>query len=452
MPTSAVTVLEQEVHDLGAEEGAILTNADAAAARGDSLSAEQMDRLGAIQERLPIASANLASLKAARDRRSTEPAIPADAAAALSGALSTEAIGKAPTPFGSFGEQLEAIRTSAIGAKRGVPADSRLALIQDHFDRSMAAGGLNETVGNEGGFAVQQDYNESIVSLIDTEATLWPAARPVPLSANSNGMKLTLLDETSRATGSRWGGVQVYWEAEATTATAKKPKVSRLDFTLQKLFGLAYRTDETGEDWQASGSLLESAFASEIAFSLDDGAFRGTGAGQPLGILNAPATITVNKETGQVADTLVAENVFNMFSRMPARSKQRAAWYVNGELWPQIFQLAQVIGTGGVPLFIPTGAIGDTPGGSLLGRPIVEIEQASAIGDLGDIAFLDMSQYLRLEKGGIQRASSIHVEFLTDQEVFRWIYRTNGRPGWNSAVTRYKGTTTVSPFVILQAR
>ena len=66
--------------------------------------------------------------------------------------------------------------------------------------------------------------------------------------------------------------------------------------------------------------------------------------------------------------------------------------------------------------------------------------------------FLDPAEYLRLEKGGIARASSIHVEFLTDQEVFRWILRTNGAPGWSSAITPYKGSFTKSPFVALAAR
>jgi HK97 family phage major capsid protein len=189
-----------------------------------------------------------------------------------------------------------------------------------------------------------------------------------------------------------------------------------------------------------------------MAFSLDDAALRGTGAGIPLGTLNSSALVSVAAEVGQGADTVIAENVFKMFARMPGRSKPNAVWYINGELWPQIFQLVQVIGTGGVPLFIPSGGIGQAPGGTLLGRPVVEIEQASAPGDVGDITFQDYTEYLKLDKGGIQRASSIHVEFLTDQEVFRWILRTNGAPGWKSAVTPYKGSLAKSPFVALAAR
>jgi hypothetical protein len=33
--------------------------------------------------------------------------------------------------------------------------------------------------------------------------------RTIPISANSDGLDLVAVNETSRATGSRWGGVQV---------------------------------------------------------------------------------------------------------------------------------------------------------------------------------------------------------------------------------------------------
>lgn len=452
---SLLAVLQDKRKALKSEADALVAAAEAAATPDDTLAALEasQERRAAIATQLDQVDAEIATEAARREAARNEPALP-DAAAAMTviTAVRPSAEDKPPTPFRTFGEQLEAIRGSAIAAKNGGSMDPRLVAVQDYARMQAAASGLQETVGADGGFAVQTDVTDRIMSRIDTEAVLWPKAFPVPLSAGSNGTKINLLDETTRATGSRWGGVQVYWEPEATAATAKKPKIYPLELTLAKLFGLGYRTDEIRQDWAASGAILESAFTGEMAFALDDAAVRGTGAGQPMGFLNGGSLVSVAAESGQAADTVLAENVFNMFARMPARSKRRAAWYINGDLWPQIFQLHQVIGTGGSPLFIPTGAIGDAPGGTLLGRPVIEIEQASAPGDVGDITFVDMGEYLRLEKGGIQRASSIHVEFLTDQEVFRWILRTNGAPGWKSAITPYKGSLTKSPFVALAAR
>ena len=72
-----------------------------------------------------------------------------------------------------------------------------------------------------------------------------------------------------------------------------------------------------------------------------------------------------------------------------------------------------------------------------------------------DIGLFDMSQYFWAEKGGVQEAQSMHVEFLTDQMVFRFIVRYDGQPSWSSALTPYQGTATtgtLSPFVVLASR
>jgi HK97 family phage major capsid protein len=74
------------------------------------------------------------------------------------------------------------------------------------------------------------------------------------------------------------------------------------------------------------------------------------------------------------------------------------------------------------------------------------------VGDQGDIMLADLREYQMIEKGGIQAASSIHVMFVYDETVFRFVYRVDGQPKWNSALTPKNGTTTVSPFVVLDAR
>ena len=74
------------------------------------------------------------------------------------------------------------------------------------------------------------------------------------------------------------------------------------------------------------------------------------------------------------------------------------------------------------------------------------------MGAKGDIILDDLSQYLLVDKGGINAASSIHVRFLYDENVFRFTYRVDGQPIWNAPITPYKGAGTLSPFVTLAAR
>jgi HK97 family phage major capsid protein len=71
-------------------------------------------------------------------------------------------------------------------------------------------------------------------------------------------------------------------------------------------------------------------------FMTEDAIVEGTGAGQPLGILNSPALISVAKETGQAAATIVKENVDKMWSRMWARARKNAIWLINQDIEPQL--------------------------------------------------------------------------------------------------------------------
>lgn len=111
-----------------------------------------------------------------------------------------------------------------------------------------------------------------------------------------------------------------------------------------------------------------------------------------------------------------------------------------------------MIGTSGVPLFIPPGGLSGAPFGTLLNRPITPIEQCQSVGATGDIIFADLDQYLTLDKGGIEAATSIHVRFLQDETAFRFVLRVDGHPRWRAALTPANGINTVSPFIALEAR
>jgi len=223
-----------------------------------------------------------------------------------------------------------------------------------------------------------------------------------------------------------------------------------MELSLKKLTGLCYATDELLQDAAALESIIMKGFAEEFGFLVDDAIIRGTGVGKPLGILNSDALVTVAKEGGQAAKSILAENIINMYSRCSSESK--ANWYINRDVLPQLFTMSLPVGTGGAPIFMPAGGISGSPYNTLLGRSIIPMEQCSTLGTVGDIIFADFGEYIWSDKGDIDAAASIHVRFLYDEQVFRFIYRCEGQPGWKSALTPYKGTNTISPFVALAAR
>lgn len=338
--------------------------------------------------------------------------------------------------FASFGEQLMAAYRAVMP---GGKVDERLS--------TRAASGLNESTPSDGGFLVQQDFVTELLKRTYETGILASKVKKIPISTNANGMKINAIDEDSRANGSRWGGVQTYWEGEADEITASKPKFRQMELSLKKLTGLCYATDELLQDAAALEAVIRQAFAEEFGFKIDDAILSGSGEGEPLGILNSGAIVTVAKEASQT-DVITVENLIKMWNRLWSRSRANAVWYINQELEPYLYTLK----IGDKPVYIPAGGLSEKPYGTLFGRPVVPIEQCSAAGEVGDIILADIGQYLLIDKGGVKAASSIHVRFLYDENVFRFIYRVDGKPIWTKPLTPYKGSATVSPFVTLAKR
>lgn len=338
--------------------------------------------------------------------------------------------------FKTFGEQLmAAYRASMPGGQ----VDNRLT--------TRAASGLNESNPSDGGFLVQQDFVSELLKRTYETGILASKVKKIPISTSANGLKINAVDEDSRANGSRFGGVQTYWEGEADKLAGSKPKFRVLELSLKKLTGLCYATDELLQDTAALESVIRQAFAEEFGFKIDDAILTGTGAGEPLGILNSSSLVTVAKESNQ-AEKITVENLIKMWNRVWSRSRNNAVWFINQEIEPYLYTLK--IGT--TPVYVPAGGLSEKPYGTLFGRPVIPLEQCSALGEVGDIILADLNQYLLIDKGGINAQSSIHVRFLYDENVFRFIYRVDGQPIWNKPLTPYKGTATQSPFVALAKR
>ena len=376
-------------------------------------------------------------------------------------------------PFTGFGEFLMAVKNAALGDvdKRLLPLRSTDAADEGGYDMTKALGadfvggltksafsylkqtGLHEGLGATGGFLVDTDHNMSIMQRVYDQGDLLRRCAVDGLSANSNGMTYNAINETSRADGSRMGGILAYWTAEGGAKTPSKPAFRQIDLKLKKVAALVYATDEQLQDANALESWIMRNLPDELRFVVEDSIINGTGVGSPQGILVSAGLVTVAAEAGQVADTIVVPNIVNMWSRMWGRSRRNAAWFINQDVEPQLFQLQIPVGTGGQAVYMPPGGLSASPYATLMGRPVVPLEYCATLGDVGDIILGDFSQYQMIEKGGIQSASSIHVQFVYDETVFRFVYRVDGENTWNSPLTPNSGSAnTLAPFVVLEAR
>jgi len=342
--------------------------------------------------------------------------------------------------FRSLGEFLIAVRAAEMGS-----TDPRLARL------TRAPTGGSEVDPTGGGFLVPEVFSDKIIGSIYEASVLAPLCDITETTKGLASFKEPAFDEISRQDGSRWGGTLGYWLAEAATIPLSKPKYRQNEFSTHKLIVLTYLTEELFQDAGPLEAHFGRAAKAEGSFKLDLAILAGTGAGTPMGILNSGALITVAKQPGQLAGTIVAQNVNEMWRRMPGPSRRRAVWLVNEDADEQLSSLAP----GASPMangvaYIPAGVAGNAfP--LLKGRPVLEVEQASALGQVGDIVLADLQSY-RIVQGAPGFAVSADVAFLTDELAFRFTFRVDGKPSYTSPITPWNGTNTRSPFVTLAAR
>ena len=171
---------------------------------------------------------------------------------------------------------------------------------------------------------------------------------------------------------------------------------------------------------------------------LDFGFLRGMGVGEPLGVLNDPALITVDAEPEQDAASIIYENVINMLARLHVGCFNRAVWVINPTCIPQLLTLYITTVLSGAPVPVLREVNG---GWQLLTRPVLMSEKLPALGTTGDIILCDFSQYVVGLRQEVTLEKSGHVRFMTDETVWRAITRVDGQGRWNRAFTPANGAT-----------
>ena len=358
---------------------------------------------------------------------------------------------------GNFDQRLLSLRSSDPADEGGFNMAKAIgqAAVGSLFNASQkgqkAITGLGTQVGNAGGFLVDTENDMSIMERVYNNGDVLKRIDLTGISAGSNGMTFNAEDETSRANGSRRGGIRGYWMGEGSAYTASAPKFRQIELKLKKAGALVYATDEMLADSTALESYIMRNLPGELRFVVEDSIINGSGAGQPLGVLNSGAVVEVPKESGQAAATLTATNIMTMWSRRWVGATDYA-WLINQDVTPQLYSLALDNGVVGQLVYMQPGGLSALPYGTLYGRPVLEVEYAQTLGTAGDIMLVSLNEYQAIDKGGIQSASSIHVNFTTGEQVFRFTYRFDGEPKWASALTPKNGTATVSPYVTLATR
>ena len=249
-----------------------------------------------------------------------------------------------------------------------------------------------------------------------------------------------------------WGatGIQAYWGGEGKQLKASRLATENELMKLHKLHAFVLATEELLSDAPRLNSRLTRGAGEAIRWKLNEGIVYGNGAGQMKGYFNSGAAVSVAKESGQAADSIVPLNILKMFSRMLSGSIGRAVFLGNSDILPALGTMT----IGDTPIWTPpTSGLATSPGGFLLGRPLMMTELAKTLGDKGDLQLVDPKGfYTAQKKEGVKMASSIHLFFDHDIEAFKWTIRVGGQPFLTAPVDPNNGSNTKSHFVLLDER
>lgn len=336
----------------------------------------------------------------------------------------------ADQPFKSAGEFFMAVKQAAYSP---MSEDIRL--------RPLKASGMSESQPADGGYLVSSAIAGGILQNMVETGSLLSRISLDNVGPNSNGMVYNAIDESTRAS-SLWGGVIPYWLSEGGSKTASAPKFRQIELKLKKVAALAYASDELLSDATALQSWLSREVPNALRYWVEEAIYNGDGVGKPLGIIAAPCLVSATRTD---ASNIDSADILRMYARRLGNGPY--VWLINRDVTPELFALGSTYQS----FFIPPGQWQSAPSGSLLGLPIIENEFSPTLGTLGDIVLADLSKYQAIQKGGIESASSIHVKFTTDETAFRFVYRFDGAPMLNSALTPHKGSATLSHFIALAA-
>lgn len=331
--------------------------------------------------------------------------------------------------------------STVIDAGRGRVVDPRLQFL--------ATVGSDEARTNSdpaGGFLVPEGFAPDMLT-IQAEADPF-AGRTTQLPMQFPVVKIPARVDTAHNT-SVAGGLTVTRRPETVAGTASQMTMTRVVMEAQELFGLSYATEEMLTDSpQSFAALLAAGFSDQFTAHLINERLNGSGVGEFQGVISAACTVSVAKETGQAADTILYENVIKMRSRCWGYGN--AIWLANHDCMPQLMLMNQAVGTGGMPVWQPS-AQEDHPD-MLLGRPLIFTEFCKTVGDKGDLVCGNYTQYLEGTYQPLESAESMHVRFVNHERAFKFWLRNAGQPWWKAALTPKNSTATLSPFVVLDAR
>lgn len=345
--------------------------------------------------------------------------------------------------FDHFGDYLT--RVYLAGRSGMAKVDPRLKYFEDEKIAGAEAKDLGESVGASGGFLVPVELQTQVYGVSAEQSVFMQRATHIPMRRRQ--IQIPVLDQTDTTAGvAHWfGGIQAYWVAEHAEKPQSEPTWREITLTAHEMVGYTRASNILLDDAAIS---LEAFFNGPLGFNgamtwlMDWATINGTGAGMPLGWMNADATLVVDRAT---SGTITYPDLLNMLQVFLMTGGQ-GVWYVSQSA---LATLAQMSGPSGNPSYVwMNDAQGGIPG-RLLGMPVVFTEKLPALGSQGDIALVNPPYYLVGDRQAVTIESTQFDRWRYNQTSWRAVARLDGQPWLSAPLTLMDGSSQLSPFVVL---
>jgi len=304
---------------------------------------------------------------------------------------------------------------------------------------------LVESVGASGGFLVPPEFREELLAIAYETNPIRQRATIIPMRRRQ--VVIPTLDQTGTTGGQTrmHGGIVATWTEEATEKDETQPAFRQIALVAHKLVCYTEASDELLDD-EAVGLVAvlsgPMGWGGAIEWEEEYTFLRGTGAGQPDGVIDHAATVRVPRlGAGAVA-------IGDLFDMLAAHHGERPIWHINRGLIPQILGLN---GPAGNPSYVFIDNAREGMPMNLFGFPIHWTEKLPVLGTRGDVLLADWRYYLVGDRQMTTIDSSQHYRFRYDLTAWRAVHRVDGQPWLSTVITLADGTTTISPFVVLDS-
>lgn len=286
---------------------------------------------------------------------------------------------------------------------------------------------LSSAVDTSGGYLVPEEFR-AVMLMYDAEETLvWSRATVWPMSGEKTMFpKLMQNPDVNDNSFDHFAGVSFQWIEEGGEKPSTEPSFGLVEMIVHELAGYTEITNTLLDDAIINFiNYLTRLFRAAWYWYTDKTFISGTGGKQPLGILNDPNIILVNRTT---ASNVNFQDILNMEAAMPAMFDSQSVWFLTKKARANL--RGQTVSESSKELVLQESYANVRDGYqmNMLGRPAFLADgKIPALGTTGDIILAAWNWYYIGFRQDFSMDSSAHYKFRQNRTALRCSGRLDGQ-------------------------